>query len=176
MRPFPGPGAGIKVSDGSAEPLWSRDGRTLYYRSGDERKLLAVAIQSSSALVVSAPRFVLARNSTAAAAKTTTGTTTFRPTARSSSGCAPFGHRRPNDSLDRDRLAGDARPVAPLRGECRPGFLLLDPQRSVPTPKRTETIRRATIVAKPTPAPRSGEAPSQVEPRKAHAPANDETA
>ena len=58
VRPYPGPGAGIKISEDAAEPLWSRDGRTLYYRSGDEAKLFAVAIQSSSALVVSPPRLV----------------------------------------------------------------------------------------------------------------------
>jgi len=60
IRPYPGPGAGVKISDGFAiEPLWSRDGKTLYYRSGEERdRLLAVAIQSTPALVVSPPRLV----------------------------------------------------------------------------------------------------------------------
>ncbi|MGH9887687.1 MAG: TolB family protein, partial [bacterium] len=35
VQPFPGPGARYRVSlDGGSEPLWSRDGRTLFYRSG----------------------------------------------------------------------------------------------------------------------------------------------
>ena len=35
VRPFPGPGAPIQASvDGGIEPLWSRDGHTLFYRSG----------------------------------------------------------------------------------------------------------------------------------------------
>jgi hypothetical protein len=34
--PFPGPGASQQVSvDGGFEPLWSRDGRTLYFQNGD---------------------------------------------------------------------------------------------------------------------------------------------
>jgi dipeptidyl aminopeptidase/acylaminoacyl peptidase len=36
VMPFPGPGASQQVSvDGGNEPLWSRDGRTLYFQNGD---------------------------------------------------------------------------------------------------------------------------------------------
>jgi serine/threonine-protein kinase len=36
VMPFPGPGASQQVSvDGGFEPLWSRDGRTLYFQNGD---------------------------------------------------------------------------------------------------------------------------------------------
>ncbi len=60
VRPFPGPGAAVKVSNGFAiEPLWSRDGRELYYRSGDNaEKFLAVQIQTSPGLTISAPRLL----------------------------------------------------------------------------------------------------------------------
>ena len=35
VRPFPGPGAVVQVSvDGGVEPVWSRDGRRLFYRRG----------------------------------------------------------------------------------------------------------------------------------------------
>jgi Tol biopolymer transport system component len=60
VRPFPGPGAAVKVSNGFAiEPLWSRDGRELYYRSGDNaEKFLSVQIQTSPGLTISAPRLL----------------------------------------------------------------------------------------------------------------------
>jgi hypothetical protein len=36
VMPFPGPGASLQVSvDGGFEPLWSRDGRVLYFQDGD---------------------------------------------------------------------------------------------------------------------------------------------
>jgi eukaryotic-like serine/threonine-protein kinase len=60
VRPYPGPGPALKISNGFAiEPVWSRDGRILYYRSGENaEKFLAVAIQTAPALVISAPRLV----------------------------------------------------------------------------------------------------------------------
>ena len=60
VRPFPGPGAAIKVTnDFAIEPLWSRDGRELYYRSGENaEKFFAVGIHASPALVLSAPRLL----------------------------------------------------------------------------------------------------------------------
>jgi serine/threonine-protein kinase len=37
VRPFPGPGAGLRVSpNGGTDPWWSRDGRELFYRRGAE--------------------------------------------------------------------------------------------------------------------------------------------
>ena len=35
VRPLSGPGAAVRVSaDGGSEPIWSRDGRRLFYRAG----------------------------------------------------------------------------------------------------------------------------------------------
>jgi Tol biopolymer transport system component len=40
---FPQPGRGWKVSKGGGErPVWSHDGRELYYYSAEQRKTLAV--------------------------------------------------------------------------------------------------------------------------------------
>jgi Tol biopolymer transport system component len=36
VRPFPGPGVPVRISsDGGTKPLWSRDGRELFFESGD---------------------------------------------------------------------------------------------------------------------------------------------
>jgi serine/threonine-protein kinase len=46
VRPFPGPGARVQVSTaGGIEPIWSPDGRRLYYRSG--RALVAVTVTTA---------------------------------------------------------------------------------------------------------------------------------
>jgi Tol biopolymer transport system component len=48
VRPFPGPGAPIRVSpSGGSEPLWSRSGKELYYFQG--ANLMSVAVESGSA-------------------------------------------------------------------------------------------------------------------------------
>ena len=45
VRPFPGPGAPVRVSpDGGHEPLWSRNGAELFYQSG--RKLMTAELAS----------------------------------------------------------------------------------------------------------------------------------
>jgi Tol biopolymer transport system component len=41
VQPFPGPGPKVLVSQGGGEPVWSRDGHQLFYRSG--AKMIAVA-------------------------------------------------------------------------------------------------------------------------------------
>ena len=52
VRPVPGPGGKRQVSvDGGIEPMWSRDGRELFYR-GRDGKLYAVPIQVSPNLTV----------------------------------------------------------------------------------------------------------------------------
>ncbi len=44
VRPFPGPGAPIRVSaDGGHEPIWSRNGRELFYQSGRQMMVAEVA-------------------------------------------------------------------------------------------------------------------------------------
>lgn len=58
VRPYPPPGAVTAVSiDGGAEPVWSRDGRELYYRHGDS--IMAVSVSTSSGFQVGPPREVL---------------------------------------------------------------------------------------------------------------------
>ena len=53
VRPFPGPGAAIQVSrGGGTEPVWSRDGHRLFYRSG--RQLVAATVSDGSSFVVAA--------------------------------------------------------------------------------------------------------------------------
>ena len=61
VRPFPGPGAAVKISNGFAiEPQWSRDGHVLYYRSGeDAEKFYAVEFRPGSSVATSAPRLVM---------------------------------------------------------------------------------------------------------------------
>ncbi|HSK21341.1 MAG TPA: hypothetical protein VK912_19450, partial [Longimicrobiales bacterium] len=48
VRPFPGPGVAVQVSEGGGtEPVWSRDGRRLHYR-GDRRMLAATIVTKPS--------------------------------------------------------------------------------------------------------------------------------
>ena len=43
-KPFPGPGARVQISDaGGGEPVWSKDGRRLYYRNG--RDMIAADLE-----------------------------------------------------------------------------------------------------------------------------------
>ncbi len=45
LQPFPGPGAVQQVSSGGgAEPLWSADGKTLFYRTPNGRSMMAVDV------------------------------------------------------------------------------------------------------------------------------------
>jgi Tol biopolymer transport system component/tRNA A-37 threonylcarbamoyl transferase component Bud32 len=55
VRPFPGPGGKLQVStDGGSEPVWSRNGQELYYRSGD--KMLSVHMVTHPVLAAGRPR------------------------------------------------------------------------------------------------------------------------
>lgn len=57
VAPFPGPGPRHQISiDGGTEPLWSRDGRELFFVSGS--KLLGVTVTAGAAFSASAPRVV----------------------------------------------------------------------------------------------------------------------
>jgi len=60
IRPYPGPGAAVKVSNGFAiEPLWSRDGKELFYRTGENaEKFMTVAIRTLPELTISAPQLL----------------------------------------------------------------------------------------------------------------------
>jgi serine/threonine-protein kinase len=51
VQPFPGPGARTQVSvTGGREPVWSRDGRRLYYR--DDQDLIAVSVSTSGPFTI----------------------------------------------------------------------------------------------------------------------------
>ena len=53
VRPFPGPGAAVKVSDSAGtEPAWSPDGRRIYYRSAG--RFMAATISTTPHLAVTA--------------------------------------------------------------------------------------------------------------------------
>ena len=55
VRPFPGPGEKVTISaEGGNEPVWSRNGRELFYRRGDA--MTAVEITTSPVLKVGKPR------------------------------------------------------------------------------------------------------------------------
>ena len=44
VQPFPGPGTKWLVStDGGTDPIWSKDGRELFYRHGDQLMVLGIA-------------------------------------------------------------------------------------------------------------------------------------
>ena len=55
VRPFQGPGGRTQVStDGGVEPVWSRDGRELFYINGD--KTMAVEVQTKPDFSARSPR------------------------------------------------------------------------------------------------------------------------
>jgi eukaryotic-like serine/threonine-protein kinase len=55
LREFPGPGAKIQVSnDGGGGPVWSGDGRELFYRNGD--RMMVVGVERGAPLRISKPR------------------------------------------------------------------------------------------------------------------------
>jgi serine/threonine-protein kinase len=55
VRPYPGPGARRQISNGGgSEPRWSRDGRELFYVSGD--RLMVVEIGAGPTFAASEPR------------------------------------------------------------------------------------------------------------------------
>jgi len=59
VRPFPGTGGTAQVStEGGSEPVWSRDGRELFYRSGDA--VMAVPVSTDAAFAAGLPRRLFA--------------------------------------------------------------------------------------------------------------------
>jgi serine/threonine-protein kinase len=55
VRPYPGPGGKRQISTGGGEEvLWSRDGRSLYYRDG--AKFISVAVQTQPDFRADAPK------------------------------------------------------------------------------------------------------------------------
>jgi hypothetical protein len=58
VRPFPGPGAPIRVSpSGGNEPQWARDGKALFYQVGG--KLMSAAVTQTTPLRFAPPRVVV---------------------------------------------------------------------------------------------------------------------
>jgi|KBSSwiStaDraftv2_1062776.scaffolds.fasta_scaffold16359_6 hypothetical protein len=59
VRPYPGPGAAIKVStEYGVEPLWTRGGKELWYRTGDRGEKFMVVEVPSALPAVSTPRLL----------------------------------------------------------------------------------------------------------------------
>jgi Tol biopolymer transport system component len=57
VTPFPGPGARRQISsDGGTEPLWSRDGRELFFQNGAQ--LMGVTVTPGAAFSASTPHLV----------------------------------------------------------------------------------------------------------------------
>jgi Tol biopolymer transport system component len=57
LRPYPGPGAKVPVSrDGGTEPVWSKNGRELFYRKDDQ--MLTVPVWIGRNLTVGNPRLL----------------------------------------------------------------------------------------------------------------------
>jgi Tol biopolymer transport system component len=57
VQPYPGPGGKWQIStEGGMEPVWNRNGRELFYRSGD--KMMAVDIATQSGFAAGKPRML----------------------------------------------------------------------------------------------------------------------
>ena len=60
VQPYPGPGGKSQVSrDGGTEPVWNRNGRELFYRSGN--KMMAVEITTQPNIALGNPRVLFER-------------------------------------------------------------------------------------------------------------------
>ena len=57
VQPYPGPGEKTQVStEGGSEPVWSRNGRELFYRNGD--KMMVVDVRAQPAFTAGSPRLL----------------------------------------------------------------------------------------------------------------------
>jgi len=55
--PFPGPGGKMRIStDGGTEPMWTRNGRELFYRNGD--KMMATAVETKPVFAATKPKLL----------------------------------------------------------------------------------------------------------------------
>jgi serine/threonine-protein kinase len=55
LKAYPGPGGQVPVSGGrGSEPVWSSDGREIFYRDGN--RLIAVSVETSPSLSLGKPR------------------------------------------------------------------------------------------------------------------------
>jgi Tol biopolymer transport system component len=61
VRPYPGPGAPVRVSPNSgAEPVWAKNGRELYYLEGN--KLMSVAVEARADFNFKPPALLFENN------------------------------------------------------------------------------------------------------------------
>ncbi len=61
VQQYPGPGRKVQISnEGGSRPVWSHDGRTLFYRNGD--KLMQVKIETKPTLLAGTPQQMLQGN------------------------------------------------------------------------------------------------------------------
>jgi Tol biopolymer transport system component/predicted Ser/Thr protein kinase len=59
VQPYPGPGGKWQIStDGGTEPVWNPNGRELFYRSGDNNKMMAVDIATQPGFAAGKPRLL----------------------------------------------------------------------------------------------------------------------
>ena len=57
MRPFPGPGGKWQIStSGGVYPTWSRDGKELFYRTADDRIMVAAYTAQGDSFRAEKPR------------------------------------------------------------------------------------------------------------------------
>jgi len=60
VRPFPGPGGRWKISkEGGSEPIWSKDGKQLFYRMDDQ--IWAVNVRTEAGFYADKPRLLMKR-------------------------------------------------------------------------------------------------------------------
>ena len=60
VQPYPGPGGKWQIStDGGSEPRWNRNGRELFYRSGD--RMMAVPVSTQSTFSAGRPQMLFER-------------------------------------------------------------------------------------------------------------------
>jgi serine/threonine-protein kinase len=59
VQPYPGPGERVLISQGGGrEPVWSRAGNEIFYRSTDGRRMFGVDVRTAPGLVVGRPRLL----------------------------------------------------------------------------------------------------------------------
>jgi serine/threonine-protein kinase len=59
VQPYPGPGGRWQIStQGGTEPMWSRNGRELFYRNGDS--MMAVAVETEPSFTAGTPQVLFA--------------------------------------------------------------------------------------------------------------------
>ena len=57
VQPWPGPGPKIQISsDGGTDPIWSRDGKEIFYRNED--KMMVVSVSAGSAFRAATPKLL----------------------------------------------------------------------------------------------------------------------